>query len=160
MLQILSLPARKVNQMQFRLRKVDTFHDEDAERDIRFLDRLCFLATDAAIDMSFGSHWWLVENGRGQPVAFAGMMPSRTMKGWAYLSRAGVHPKFRGHGLQRRLLMARRGRARVMGYAGLLTDTSYDNIVSSNNLMDAGFRLFKPAEPWSFKDALYWRLSF
>jgi len=32
-----------------------------------------------------------------------------------------------------------------------------DNVASANNLIKAGFKLYRPEKPWSFVNALYWR---
>lgn len=97
--------------------------------------------------------WWIAWDGAA-PVAFAGLTATGDT---GYLCRAGVIPDYRGKGLQRRLIRVRVNKARRLGLAWLVTDT-YRNPVSSNNLIDAGFRMFTPIEPWAADDAVHWRL--
>lgn len=61
------------------------------------------------------------------------------------LTRCGVLKEHRGRGLQNRLLRVRIGYARRVGAKLVWTYTHATNIKSSNNLMDEGFRLWKPA---------------
>jgi hypothetical protein len=35
-------------------------------------------------------------------------------------------------------------------------DTS-GNVVSANNFIRAGYRMYRPPSPWAFPDTLYWR---
>lgn len=142
--------------MTYRLTKVDPFHDDEAAEDIHFLDRVCFGKTDAKLDLA--GVWWLIYSQGGHPAAYGGMKP--WTKNFGYVHRMGTSPHFRGNRLQRRLLRAMLRHAKAKDLAGLLTDTSYDNIASSNNMIEAGFKLFRPRVPWSFKDALYWQIKF
>ena len=63
---------------------------------------------------------------------------------------------FTGHGLQLRLIKARLAQAKKLGWAWCITDTT-DNPASANSLINAGFKLYTPANPWSFTRALYWK---
>lgn len=97
---------------------------------------------------------WLAEEA-GTPVGFAGAVmwgPDQC----AYLTRAGVTPSARGHGLQRRLIRARVRWAREQGARGVYTYTSREGIYSANNLIREGFTLWTPARPWGLAGALYW----
>ena len=38
----------------------------------------------------------------------------------------------------------------------IITDTT-DNPASSNSLINAGFKIYTPSAPWSFKHAIYWK---
>lgn len=100
-------------------------------------------------------HWWVAYDG-DQPVAFAGLAPSKSTPGAGYLCRAGVLPSHRGQGLQRRLLEARERKARALSMPALVTDT-FDNPHSSNNLIKAGFRMYEPQAPYGRLGTCYWR---
>jgi GNAT superfamily N-acetyltransferase len=69
-----------------------------------------------------------------------------------------VLPSHRGHGAQKRLIRARIRQARALGWTWLITDT-YQNPVSSNNLIATNFTLFEPTKPWGAEGTLYWRLK-
>jgi hypothetical protein len=47
-------------------------------------------------------------------------------------------------------------RARRNGWHSIVSDTT-DNIVSANNFIRAGYRLYQPEAPWAWPHTLYWR---
>lgn len=112
------------------------------------------LPSDAPIDPDGPDVFWLVLSD-STPVAFASIRCYASTSE-AYLSRAGVLPSARGQGLQRRLINVRVRYARSLGIKIVITDTSRDNVQSSNSLIASGFKLFNPAKPWAFRDGLYW----
>ena len=61
-----------------------------------------------------------------------------------------------GHGLQLRLMRALESRARHNGWSAVVSDTT-DNLVSANNFIRAGYRLYQPPTPWAWGNTLYWR---
>jgi GNAT superfamily N-acetyltransferase len=73
-----------------------------------------------------------------------------------YLVRAGVLPKHRGHGLQRRLIQARVTAARRLRIPLLWTYTIPGNPASINNLIRCGFRAYDPEWAWVGDDVIYW----
>jgi GNAT superfamily N-acetyltransferase len=99
--------------------------------------------------------WWLTFDG-DKAVAFAASRPSYQWGDTTYLSRCGVLASHRGKGLQRRLIRVREKHARAAGKRWLISDTR-TNPHSANNLIRAGFTMYEPGSPWSFKDALYWK---
>jgi hypothetical protein len=46
-------------------------------------------------------------------------------------------------------------RARHIGWSSLVSDTT-DNLVSANNFIRAGYRLYQPQFPWAYPHTLYW----
>jgi GNAT superfamily N-acetyltransferase len=89
--------------------------------------------------------------------AYASARPSVQYDRVVYLDRAGVAPVARGRGLQRRLIRARLAWARAQGATHAVTYTLPFNVVSSNNLIKTGFRMYDPKRPWAGRDgALYW----
>lgn len=129
--------------------KVIRTHDLDL---VARLDRECFpddepiKTTDAA--------WWIA-TWDGSPVAFAGAkwwLPDNAV----FLCRCGVQPIARGHGIQRRLIRTRLAWASEHGAAGVYTYTVPGNVVSTNNLLAAGFRAFEPLHHWAGSGANYW----
>ena len=101
-------------------------------------------------------HWWIAYAEDGKPVAFAGIVRSTRWTDTGYLCRAGVMYGFTGHGIQKRLIRVRLAQARKLGWNWCITDTT-DNPASSNSLIACGFKMYTPANPWSFKNASYWK---
>lgn len=99
--------------------------------------------------------WWILWDG---PIvaAFCGIRASAWWNDCGYLSRAGVLPQYRGKGIQKKLIRLRCAYAKKQGWSWVVTDTR-DNPASSNSLIACGFRMYRPSNPWSFKDACYWR---
>ena len=46
--------------------------------------------------------------------------------------------------------------AKKLGWNWCITDTTA-NPASSNSLISCGFKMYTPANPWSFKNACYWK---
>lgn len=63
---------------------------------------------------------------------------------------------FTGNGLQLRLIKARLTQAKRLGWNWCITDTT-NNPASSNSLINAGFKIYTPANKWSFRNAIYWK---
>jgi hypothetical protein len=70
-----------------------------------------------------------------------------------------VLKKHSGNGLQLRLMRALELRARNNGWNSVVSDTT-ENLVSANNFIRAGYRLYQPQYPWGWPNTLYWRKSF
>lgn len=132
--------------------KVDP-SDPDVEETLIELQRAC-LPHDS-LYMPDEGVWWIAYH-RRTPVGFACLVPSLQIPDGVYLSRAGVVPYARGHGIQRRLVRARLAWAKREGYNWAVSDTT-DNGPSANNLIACGFRLYTPGIPYSFARALYWK---
>ncbi len=93
----------------------------------------------------FGA-WWIARAGR-EVAAYAAVYAAGKTPNAGYLARCGVLPRFRGHGLQKRLIRLRIRHARAQGWDALVTDTFNDNYASANSLIACGFRLYKPEFP-------------
>lgn len=103
--------------------------------------------------------WWIAYDAEGTAVGFGQLKPSSRYANCGYLSRAGVIPAARGHGLQRQLIRVRLRRARKLGWHHCFSDTLL-NPQSANNLTACGFKIFLPKKPWAFKvKTLYWRIK-
>lgn len=107
------------------------------------------LATDDGV-------WW-VAYVDDAPAGFASVKTSPRYVGLGYLSRAGVLPAYRGHGLQKRLIRVREAYARRQGWTALITDTTAANPASANSLIACGFRMYQPQQPWALPNSCYWR---
>lgn len=121
--------------------------------DLESLHAECFDSQPG--DLFKTGYWWIGYRGQ-EAVAFCSIRQSYWWANVGYLSRAGVAESARGQHLQRRLIAVRLALARRLGYVAVITDTC-QNPASSNNLTDAGFRMYLPAQPWSYKTAVYYR---
>ena len=139
--------------MQFTIKKADL-------RNPSLVTLICYLQkkilpSDNIYKPDRG-HWWIAYAADGKPVAFAGLVRSIKWTDTGYLCRAGVMDGFTGHGIQLRLIKARLAQAKKLGWNWCITDTT-NNPASSNSLINAGFKLYTPGQPWSYKNALYWK---
>jgi GNAT superfamily N-acetyltransferase len=134
------------------IRKVDT----TVERNRALLHwlQLEALPGDIPIETEEG-HWWIAYDD-SNPIGFCSIKQSSRWSDTAYLCRAGVLRAHRGKGIQKKLIRTRVNYARREGFTWLITDTFY-NPASANSLIACGFKMFNPTNPWSFKDACYWR---
>lgn len=136
----------------YKIRRVNGIKKQDI---INKLQMSCFkyIVVDPSKENSI---WWIMYYD-SDPVGFASISPSRTYPNiGVYLSSAGVLSAHRGKGLQRRLIRARLKYARSLGKKWAISETVL-NPSSANNLIACGFRSFQPENPWSYKDAHYWR---
>jgi hypothetical protein len=140
----------------YRIREVDG-HDDEVADVLAVLHRLTFF-DGASIPNFDQGHWWLalVDS---VPVAFAGLVRSTYACNAGYFSRVGVTRKHCGNGLQLRLMRTAEMRARRNGWNSVMSDTT-DNLVSANNFIRAGYRLYQPQYPWGWSNTLYWRKFF
>ena len=137
----------------YRIRAVDG-HDDEVSDSLTELHRLTFLDT-AAIPKFDQGYWWLAFHDV-EAVAFAGVIPSTHVCNAGYFCRVGVLSEHWGHRLQLRLMRALEARARPNGWCSIVSDTT-DNLLSANNFIRAGYRLFEPKHPWAWPHTLYWR---
>jgi Acetyltransferase (GNAT) family len=115
------------------------------------IHRATFL--DSAPVPSFDEgYWWLAFHG-SLPAAFAGLVQSTHAPNAGYLCRVGVMRKDWGRSLQLRLLRAAARRARRSGWHRIVSDTT-NNVISANNFIRAGYRLYRPSLPWGWANAL------
>jgi GNAT superfamily N-acetyltransferase len=137
----------------YRIQEVDPLDEEVIDLLID-LHRATFLNSAPLPQFDVG-HWWVASEHR-VPVAFAGMVPSVVMPGCGYFCRVGVIRPHCGRGLQLRLMRALERRARRNGWHSVVSDTT-GNVISANNFIRAGYRLFAPRSPWGWANTLYWR---
>jgi GNAT superfamily N-acetyltransferase len=143
------MPALKAT---YRIREVDS-QEEDIAETLDELHRTTFFDS-APLPPFDAGYWWLVYRGTA-PVAFAGMVQSTHAPNAGYLCRVGVIREHWGRSLQLRLLRAAACRARRTGWHSMVSDTT-DNVISANNFIRAGYRLYRPRSPWGWPNTLYW----
>lgn len=134
--------------MTLRIRRT---RDRQAIRDIQ----LKLLPYDQPLTLLPTDHAWLATDA-GEVVAFGVLRPVRSDPEYGYLARAGVAPSHRGQGLQRKLIRVRERAARAQGMRVIVTDTSHENLASSNSLIREGYKLYAPIKKWAFSDGNYW----
>lgn len=139
----------------YKIRTVDA-SDDDVADTLADLHRLTFFDAATMPQFDLGA-WWLAYHG-DDAVAFAGVMLSTYARNSGYFSRVGVLQRHWGMGLQLRLMRAVEARGRRLGWDGIVSDTT-DNLISANNFIKAGYRLYKPEMPWAWSHTLYWRTS-
>jgi GNAT superfamily N-acetyltransferase len=137
----------------YRIREVDG-DDDDTALTLHALHEIVLHNAAPPITPEVG--WWWLAYADDLAVAFAGFQASAREPTLGYLCRSGVVKPHRGHGLQLRLIKVRENKARKLGMTGMVTDT-YDNPASSNSLIRAGYKLYRPQFPWAFKEGLYWQ---
>lgn len=139
--------------MTYRIRKIE-LDDPDLDA-VLDLDRQ--LLPSAPWPPHPRTEWWAAFDVDGRIVGYGGGLPPGSDASIYYLSRAGVLPEARGHGLQRRLIHVRVAAARKHACASVVTYTSTDNAPSMNSLIAAGFRAYTPASYWVGPEFVYWR---
>lgn len=139
----------------YRIREVNG-QDDDMADTLTELHRLTFFNSAPVPEFDWG-HWWLAYE-KQQPVAFAGLVPSTHVEDAGYFCRVGVLGEHCGHALQLRLMRAVESRARSNEWRLVVSDTT-DNLISANNFIKAGYRLYYPEYPWAWPHTLYWRKS-
>jgi GNAT superfamily N-acetyltransferase len=148
--------ARRLKgESRYRICEVDGQDEEIAEM-LDDLHRLTFFGAASTPEFDSG-FWWLAFHGK-LPVAFAGLIPSTFAPSAGYFCRVGVIQLHWGRSLQLRLMRAAEHRARRHGWHWIVSDTT-DNVISANNFIKAGYRLYQPRLPWGWPNTLYWRKS-
>lgn len=110
-------------------------------------------------------NWFIIYNNE-KPVAYAGLVdfdkqskPKKKKRtDMCFFTRCGVREGHRGKGLQRDLIFHRICKAKAIGYSSIIT-TTYENPSSSNNLINAGFKLYTPETTWGIDGTNYWWLN-
>ncbi len=103
-------------------------------------------------------YWWLVYLDE-KAVAFAGLVPMEPFDGVGYCKRAFVLPESRGCSLQLRLLVARRDKAKALGWTKLVSECGPNNRASATSFLRAGFSLCDPEQKWAKPDDLYFQMA-
>jgi ribosomal protein S18 acetylase RimI-like enzyme len=140
----MSIKIKKIGKVEL---KSDIYHK------IEEIDNICL--PGSGIYWSNNPIWWVVYDNK-DIVGYAGYQKSVNYNNTAYLCRSGILSKYRGLGLQRKLIKSRLRDICINGYSAAITDTT-NNIYSSNNLIKCGFTLFIPKYFWGFNQTLYWR---
>jgi GNAT superfamily N-acetyltransferase len=115
--------------------------------------QLSTLPADPLVESGVG-YWWVAYEGC-LPIAFLGVLPLESCPKTGYVSRVGVMPDFRGHGLQKRLLAVCERKAKAIGWEQLISST-YRNPPSANSFVARKYRTYEPQVRWGAEDTIYW----
>ena len=134
-----------------RIRKAK---DSELEHIIK-LESICFSEEDWRVKEKWNVYeWWVATDYRGYCGFCAALYLSYP---GCFLSFAGVHPRSRGQGLQKRMISVRETWARKLQCNWAFTYTAPWNLASSNNLIKSGYTLYEPQEYYGQDDSLYWQ---
>lgn len=97
---------------------------------------------------------WFVILVDGKIIAYSGHTISERI---CIFVRMWVSPKYRGKGIQSKMIRKRIASAKKHKCTNIITYTSIDNVPSSNNLIKNGFRLYTPLFEWVGNKYLYWK---
>lgn len=136
----------------YTIRRIDGLKDNHAAL-LHWL-QLETLSGDTPITTNVG--WWWILYQDDRPIGFCSLRNSAQWGDAVYLCRAGILPKYRGKGLQKRLIRVRERLAKRLKINWLISDT-YNNPASANSLIACGFRMFTPSQPWGAEETCYWR---
>ena len=136
----------------FYIRRIDGSKDNHAAL-LHWL-QLEALPGDTPLDVSVGA-WWIAYSD-GNPAGFCSIKRSSRWSNAGYLCRAGILRKFRGKGLQKKLIAVRVRYAKSQGWDWATSDT-YNNPASTNNLISCGFRMYIPSYKYGAEGTIYWR---
>lgn len=92
--------------------------------------------------------YWLVRDEHGEPVGFCSTKYLAAEK-TVFFSRAGLLPRARGNGLQRRMIQVRERWAASIEAEAIVTYVVYGNNSSLANLLKRGYLLYEPARSWA-----------
>ncbi len=108
----------------------------------------------------YANGWWWVVYAKGEPIAFAGLVPFEPFEKWiGYCKRCLVTPDHYGRGLQQHLLRIRIEKAKRLNYRMVVSDCAEANTHSAANFRKMGFRCITPEQFWAGREMLYWALD-
>lgn len=133
--------------------KLRTAQVEDLEEQRELYEQ--FMPGDLWIGDEHGHTFWATKDG-DHTVAMCSAV-YRPQKGYVYFSSAGVDPRYRGLGLQRKLIQTRLRWARRQGAIYVVTYARTSNYPSVMNLLKCGFRFNKEPRGWAgVEDSAYY----
>jgi len=96
--------------------------------------------------------WWVVVDAR-KIIAYCGCLYS---EGICIFIRAWVNARYRGKGIQSRMIKVRLKTAKQYCYTAI-TYTTHNNVHSANNLFKNGFKMYIPQQKYVGKEMIYFR---
>lgn len=142
--------------MRFTIRKVD-ITDLFVQQALRSMFDETFAPEDWTGPPAFNDGiWWIAYAGK-EAAGFSGIVPALLVPNAYYIKATGVLPKFRGHGLQKRMYRKHEQYVRALGAKTMVTETINHNAPSGNSLISCGYRMFNPKHPWGSPYAVFWK---
>jgi GNAT superfamily N-acetyltransferase len=138
---------------KYKISRLD-FIDQKTCAIIERIHKTCFPDDDVLSPLT-GGYWWIVKYGP-EIIGFCAMRQSSRWIDTGYLCRSAVIRTHRGKGLQKRMIRVREQFARKLGLVFMITDTN-DNPTSANNLIDAGYIMYRPTWPYGIETTCYWK---
>ncbi len=122
---------------------------------IREMDSICFPDNPPLLLGLRKVFCWMGKDDHSNIVGYACAYKKND---YFYLSRMGILPEYRGHGLQKQFIETRLEKARDLKLKGAITYTSNENIASIRNLEKCGFRKWTTCPKWFGKgdDYIEW----
>ena len=117
------------------------------------MESICY-PEDKPYNKKHKAEWWFAYDDKNIPVGFGGATYWKP-DNYIFLCLSGVVPSARGNGLQRKLIKSRLRWGKSINAKGAYTYAARYNLISANNLIDCGFKLFKPTYYWGLEDAFY-----
>ena len=100
-------------------------------------------------------HIWFIAFVDGEPAGYA------ALKIWSgnvgFLSRVGVLARFRGKGLQKKLIRSRERYGKKRGVKVMVTYTWQYASYSPNSLISCGYKIYRPRNAWAGPHWLYFQ---
>lgn len=101
--------------------------------------------------------WWVMVNNKNEIVSYCGSIYSK--EGICIFNRAWVDKRYRGRGIQKRMIRLRLKRAKQFCKIAI-TYTTLDNYQSVNNLTSCGFKYYSPEYAYGGRQMLYFMHEF
>jgi len=139
-----------------RLRKIFSCGEvlaPDLYRRLQVLDSNMFYGCEG--EFRKNRDWWVIVD-NDIIVAYCGSWYS---EGVCMMNRAWVYKPYRGKGLQRRMIATRVKAADQKDCTVVITYTTVDNPISSNNLIRMGFNIYDPCYKYAGKGMNYFKRS-
>lgn len=96
--------------------------------------------------------WWVILDKYGNIISYCGCLFTQ---GICIFVRAWVDKRYRGKGIQKKLINVRIKAAKRYDCHTAITYTTPDNYGSMNNLISRGFRLYAPEYQYGGKEMIY-----
>jgi RimJ/RimL family protein N-acetyltransferase len=123
---------------------------------LQVLDTTCPFFKGCTNEFKQNRDWWVMLDTKGQIIAYCG---AGYNSDFSLFVRAWVDKRYRGKGLQKRMIALRLKAAKARYCNMAITYITPDNPASGNSLIACGFRLYTPEWAYAGKEMIYFRLD-